>query len=388
MTQRSVRLLSDLVAIPSVSGRGNLAIIARIEEEFARAGVACERFVLESDAALPEEQARWSLLARVGPAPGPERGGLLLSGHLDVVPANEPQWTGDPFTLRDMDGRLVGRGSADMKGFVALAVEAICAAAQEPLSHALMVLLTAEEEVGAIGARDVCRALHAGGRPPLPRRTIVGEPTSMQVVRMHLGHAKARFTISGRAAHSGSPHLGRNAIKPAGPLLVRLAALSDELESEELPTAGYFPDVPYVSLNIARIHGGDAFNVIPDRCEIDVGFRPLPGCDDRAIMARVRACTDGLRDVTFTDLGVNPALLLEEDDAFLGEMLDLLGLSEAHAAPYASDAGFLSRELGCSCVLWGPGSIEVAHRPDEWLSAAEWQRAGDELHRLIRHFCG
>jgi len=387
MTQRSIDFYRSIVAYPSVSGSPNGALLDCIEAPLRRAGVVTERLILDEDAGKPSSEARFNLLARVGPDPGRERAGLLLCGHLDVVPAREPEWTGDPFDLRDRDGHLTARGSADMKGFVALAVEALCDAAREPLTHPLMLLLTADEEVGSIGARDFCRALRCKGAPHLPRRTIVGEPTSMQIVRMHLGHAKARFTVSGRAAHSGSPHLGQSAIEPVAQLLPGLLALRDALMEERPATSRYFPEVPYVSMNIARISGGEAFNVIPDRCVIDVGFRPLPGMDEQGVMDRLAHCAEGLESVEFTNLGVNPAMLLEETDPFLAEMMEVLGLTTAGAAPYASDAGFLSRQLDCACVLWGPGSIEVAHRPDEWMSAAEWHRAGDELARLIRHMC-
>ncbi|MCA9311263.1 MAG: M20/M25/M40 family metallo-hydrolase, partial [Phycisphaerales bacterium] len=280
------------------------------------------------------------------------------------------------------------RGTTDMKGFVALAVLALRAAASRRLTRPLALVLTHNEEVGSLGAQALVRDLPR--EAVLPRATIVGEPTSLGAVRMHKGHLKIRFTIRGRAAHSGTPHLGRSAIEPAGRLVVALAALRREFESVHTDTSGYFAETPFPVINIGRIRGGDAVNVVPDRCEVEIGVRLLPGMTAGPCIERLEAVARDATGMTRLEAEVindNPSMLLPESAAIHRAALEILGQTESRGVSFASDAGILSRDLDMYCILWGPGSMDVAHQPDEHLDLDELERAGQILETFINHFC-
>lgn len=375
-------MLERLVSFESLSAQPNGPIVDAVEGMLRHPAIRVERLPAGGAGA----DGCWNLLASLGPPPDGSREGLLLSGHLDVVPArDQPGWTTDPFRMIERDGRFIGRGTADMKGFVALAIDVLLHRADHPPPRPLLLLLSTDEEIGSLGVRRFAETWPKGR--PLPRRCLVGEPTSLRPIRMHTGHVKVRYTVPGRSGHSGSPHLGRNAIEAAIPLLSSLAALRRTLEAERPASAEHFPQVPFVALNIARVTGGTAINMIPDRCVIDVGARPLPGVDADGLRARLAACSLGIDGAAMEDLGENPWMLTREDDPFLQELSAILGTGEAGAAPYASDGGVLSRDLGMACVLLGPGSISVAHAPDESIDVAEWCEGGRVLRRIVDRIC-
>ena len=219
-------------------------------------------------------------------AAGPEDGdrGLVLSGHMDVVPAESEGWNSDPFTLTRRDGSYVARGAADMKGFLALAINRLAAADIPRLRYQLVLLFTHDEETGTLGARRLVD--EPGTIPPLPRAAIIGEPTSLHILRMHKGHLRLRLSLTGVPAHSGLPHLGVNAVEAAGRAIVGLSELRQALERERPSNAEHFAEVPYVTLNVARVAGGGAINVVPAECVLDLGVRLLPGMSADEMTAR------------------------------------------------------------------------------------------------------
>lgn len=385
-----VELLRRLVAFDSTSRHSNLPIADFVADYLDRDGIVVERNP-------SADGTKTNLVARVGPAVNASREGLVLSGHFDVVPAEEPEWTSDPFTLADRGDAWVGRGAADMKGFVALAVNAaidaaIDAAASGDLVRTLVLVLTYDEEIGTVGARHFVETW--GG--PLPRRAIIGEPTSLAVVRLHKGHGKTRLVVRGRSAHSGYPHLGRNAVEEAARAVAALAELRRELETEACPNDEHFPEVPYVALNVAAIHGGTAINIVPERCTVDLGFRVLPGMDAAEVMARIELrcgeVLDGLDGISWhlDPLSESPPMLLPESSDLYGFLCSLVGQTTTVSASYATDAGWLARggkAAAMDCVVWGPGTIEVAHRPDEWMPKDEYRRGGELLRRAVDRFC-
>lgn len=329
-----------------------------------------------------------NVIAQIGPE-STDGTGLALSGHLDVVPATEPEWASDPFELTERDGMLVGRGSCDMKGFVAIAVNAMLAQAGESLDAPLTLLLTADEELGSLGAKRLVDRREE--LPPLPGQALIGEPTSLGVVRMHKGHLTVRVTLRGKAAHSGSPHLGVNAIEPAWELLCGLAELRKHLEAQRtLPTSRFFPTVPFPVLNVARIRGGEALNVVPEACTVELGVRLLPGQESDGVRRMIEGIARGIDGDAHVDVNVineNPPMLTDEGATIHQRCCELLGQRDSRGVSYASDAGWLSR-LGIDCVLCGPGSIEVAHRPNEFVPIDEWQRARWIVDQLIGMHCG
>ncbi len=379
-------LLTQVIGFDSTSGRSNLPLADFIAGYLDRSGVSVRR-----DAS--EDGERVNLIVRCGPPGAPAGSGLTLCGHLDVVPAEEPEWTTDPFELSEQDGRYVGRGACDMKGFIAVAINVFARAAEAPqsLKAPLCLLLTYDEELGSLGAQHLVAGggrAGRGGSEPLPKSTIVGEPTSLRAVRLHKGHLKLRIVLRGRAAHSGSPHLGRNAVEAAGPILTALAQLRDELARQRPRNHEYFPEVPFAVLNAARIYGGHALNVIPDRCTIELGVRLLPGQSSDAIKRQI----EGLVRKIAGDSGAvevisdNPPLELPVDAEVNRTLVALLKQDRSYGVSFASDAGPL-QQFGLECVLFGPGSIEVAHRANEFVPIEEMERCRTVLEELVRLTC-
>ncbi len=375
-------LLTRLVAFNTAAPHDNLEIAEFIADYLDRPGIELQRHPSPAGDQV-------NLVFTTGPEVEPaSRAGLTLCGHVDVVPADEPEWRTDPFVLTETEDALVGRGSADMKGFVALAINALATAADRSLRHPLALLLTYDEEVGTLGARHFAETWPA--ERPLPRRMVVGEPTSLVAVRLHKGFTGLRVAVRGRSAHSGYPHLGHNAIEPAARAVTALAELRRTLEAESWPNAEHFPEVPHMAFNIGVIRGGIAENIVPDHCEIQIAFRPLPGMESKPIEERARAAVAAVLDGEDYDFEVRheaPPMLLAADSDLYVDLCHILGQSETVSASYATDGGWLEK-AGFDCLLWGPGTIEVAHRPNESMPKEEYRRGSEILGRVVEHFCG
>jgi len=378
MTDRD--LLARLVAFDTTSHRSNREMADFVREYADRPGIRIE----EQPSPCGE---KLNLILSTGPE-SDDRSGLTLSGHMDVVPALEPDWESDPFTLTERDDKLFGRGSCDMKGFDALAVNALVEASTRELAHPLVVALTYDEEVGTFGARHLVE--HWPKVAGMPRACIVGEPTSLKVVRLHKGHTTVRVSIEGKSAHSGYPHLGKNAIEAAARLIVSLRGLRHRLEQEGGALAGYFPDAPFVSMNLGTIHGGSAVNVVPDKCTMEIGFRLLPRMSHDEVMQRiVVACRNGagVDPYEVVEAGESPPLFLDESAPIYKALCRLVAQTETVSASYATDGGWLAR-AEMDCAVWGPGSIAVAHKPNEFMPLADLARGRELLGAVVREFCG
>lgn len=370
-------LLSRLVAFDTTSSNSNLPLVEFLADYLQRPGVR----VRESGYGEP---AKANLLVEIGPEIGPGREGLLLSGHLDVVPAGDG-WQSDPFALADGGDRWIARGACDMKGFIALAANLALEIDPAALRRPLALLFTCDEEIGTLGAQHWVESV--GHAWPLPRATVIGEPTSLRVVRMHKGHLKLRLAVRGKPAHSSQPRLGHNAIEGAARVLAQLGRLRAELEAEPCEHATRFPEAPFVTLNAGLIRGGTAINVVPERCEIDLGIRLLPGMTSRPVIERVRrALAASGEDCELEVLGDSPPMLCPEAAEVRRRLCALLGQSEDVGASFASDAGPL-QALGQESVLFGPGAIAVAHKPNEYVPKLELERAGEVLRLLVRDVC-
>jgi acetylornithine deacetylase len=306
---------------------------------------------------------------------------------MDVVPAEEPGWRSDPFVLTRVGETYVGRGTADMKGFLALAINRLADSDPAGLRRPLALLLTYDEEVGTLGARRFAEA--SGEMAALPGDVIIGEPTSLRVVRLHKGMIRLELVFRGRAAHSGYPHLGRSAIEPAARAITALAGLRADLESERPAHGEHFPEVPYAALNVGVVSGGSAANVIPDHCAAQIGIRLLPGMSAEETSERVRvAVARALPGEPFelTFLGESPAMMLDESAALHRDLCDLVGQHGTESVAFATDAGWL-QTVGLRCAVFGPGNIEVAHRANEFLPIEEFERGGRLLDEIIRRRC-
>lgn len=372
-------LLRRLISFETVSAASNRALVDFICNLLDRPDARISELAPQDD--------KSNLLIELGPADASERRGLLLCGHLDVVPAQEPAWHHDPFTLQSDDQGFSGRGTADMKGFVALAVDLLARVEVQRLQHPLALLLTRDEETGTQGARDLVQGW--GQRAPLPRSTVIGEPTQLAVVRLHKGHASFRLRCFGRSAHSGYPQLGINAIALAARALTALEALRAELATERTASSAFFPQVPFVPLNVGTIAGGAAINVVPELCTIELGLRALPGMDTNALFERVhgslaQALPAGSYQCEL--LQESPPLELSAETPIHQHLCALVGQQGSQSVSYATDGGWL-RLLDQDCVICGPGSIEVAHKANERLPRADFVAAGELLERLLQREC-
>ena len=345
-----------------------------------------------------------NLWFETGPAATGDGTGLLLCGHVDVVPATEPEWTGDPFTLRIEGDRAIGRGACDMKAFDAIAINLLRSAAEAGgLASPLAVLLTCNEEIGTIGAGRFARQW---GNRPIPHRTIVGEPTSERAVQGHKGHLSLSIEVGGRGCHTGFPDRGVNAIERTIPVLEALRGLRASMVEERAASSELFEETPFPVLTVAAVDAGSAINVMPDRCVLRVGARLLPGQSAEAFLSRLAAAIETagvavqVREgfehpipagevplaadaCLITATNDTPSYAIDPSDPFLAEVRAISNDVDGRGVNFGTDAGRLM-PLGCHSVIWGPGDIAVAHRPDEWISIEEMTRYRGRLGRLVR----
>ena len=373
-------MLARLVAFNTTSGNSNLPLADFLADYLDRPNVRIRRNP-------SADTSKANLIVEIGPAGNGSRAGLVLSGHMDVVPAGEPEWESDPFTLTARDGKLFGRGACDMKGFLAIATNLAHSCDPGALRAPLVLLFTYDEELGLLGAKRFAETW--GDVATLPRSTVVGEPTRLEVVRAHKGFGNVRITVRGVSAHSGYPHLGKSAIEPAGRVIGALAALRQELEQERPAHADDFPDVPFVSLNVGRVVGGTATNVIPDVCVIELSARPLPHMTWTEVLRRVHGAVVGVAEsdsVAVEEMTSNPGLLLDRKAPIYRALMEATGQARDRSVCYATDAGWL-QEAGFDCAVYGPGDIAVAHKPNEFVPVDELDAAREVVERLITRFC-
>lgn len=376
-------MIAALIGEPSVSSadprhdQGNLGVIHRLAEWAEDLG-----FRVEID---PVSPGKANLIATLGASSSADiPGGLVLSGHTDTVPCNPELWASDPFTATERDGRIYGLGSADMKSFLALALWAASAFEARDLQRPLVLLGTADEESSMSGARQ----LLARNRR-LGRQAVIGEPTGLKPIRLHKGVMMESIRVLGRAGHSSDPSLGANALVGMHAVMGELLAWQRELRERHRNPA-FAVDHP--TLNLGAIHGGDNPNRICGACELLIDIRPLPGMSLPALretletrLAATLAAFPGLRlEVRPLFAGVPP--FENPADAELTRTCEALSSHPAGAVAFGTEAPFLG-ELGLDTIVMGPGYIEQAHQPDEYLPLAHIPPAIDLCTRLIERFC-
>jgi acetylornithine deacetylase len=371
-----IETLEQLVGFPTVSNRPVTEIAAFLAERSERAGWRVEHFETEPGKA--------NVLCYAGPEANMEQG-LLVSGHMDVVPVAGQPWETDPFRLTEKDGLLYGRGTTDMKGFIAATVEALSGVDTTGLVAPVVLAWTHDEEVGCLGSAHLARHFKATGRQ-LPKHGLIGEPTDFRMVRMHAGHVTCRIRTTGESAHSSKPDLGASAIKAILPVLSMLESLEVELHAER--RLEKFLERPWVSLNIGTIQGGSAVNLVPDQCEVVVGYRPLPGDDPLSVANRIENRIRELPGVPGTEIAfevesVSPGMLTPEHTELQALLTPHASEPGTCSAPFATDAGNLET-LGVSSLVFGPGSIDVAHKANEYISAAALEKTVGIIEQLVR----
>ncbi len=352
-------ILEKLVSFDSVVGTPNAAIVEWIVAYLDRHGVAAK--VL----AGPEGD-RSNLFATIGPADG---AGYIVSGHMDVVPADAREWTSSPFRLRRDGDRLFGRGTTDMKGYLAAALAAVPQLVQAGLKQPIHLAFSYDEEAGCRGVPHLIARLPDLCAPPLG--AIIGEPSNMRAVLAHKGKAAARVTIRGRAGHSSRPDLGLNAIHAMAGVLN--AAIEQATRLTQGPFDAAF-EPAYSSLQVGVMAGGKALNIIPDVCTLELEARAISGIDPGALLDPIRTVAQGLAThgfvVEWDALSAYPALALSEQSPLAHLVAELSGAAPLGAVSYGTEAG-LYQAAGVDAVICGPGDIDRAHKPDEFILESE-----------------
>lgn len=367
-------ILSALIGFPSVVGQPNAAIAGWIAQYLGDLGVEAQL--------LPgPEGDRANLFATIGPRDVP---GLVLSGHMDVVPAQEPQWSADPFRLRAEGDKLFGRGTSDMKGFLAAALAIVPALVALKPGRPIHLAFSYDEEAGCRGVPHLIARLPS--LCAVPAAAVIGEPSGLRPILAHKGKAAARAEIRGRSGHSSRPDLGLNAIHAMG----RVIAAADEAASTLRggPLDPVFAP-PYSTIQIGTIRGGDALNIIPESCVVEIEARAIAGASPAALLQPVREALEGLQAEGFATnwlpLAGYPALSLAADAPIARLMARITGEAPLAAVSYGTEAG-LYQAAGIDAIICGPGDIARAHKPDEYITRGELAACVGMLERLCAQF--
>ena len=362
-------MLASLVAFPTVVGTSNAALIDFIRNFLAKHD-------MEAQIIAGPEPDRFNLFVTIGPA---DRPGFILSGHLDVVPAHEPEWRADPFTLRNENGCLFGRGAVDMKGYVAAVLSAVPRLVGMELKQPLHIALSYDEEAGCRGVPYLIDRLPSLCAPPLG--CFVGEPSGMVPVLRHKGKATLELSAKGASGHSSRPELGQNAIHALLPVLSRAAALPDELQRTGHQHDAFIP--PYSTVQIGVMEGGQSVNMIPDHASALIEARAVPGENPQGVMAPLMAMADAEDSVNAEIVSAYPALDLDGGSDLARLAAELTKSTPIEAVSYGTEAG-LFQQAGIPTIVCGPGDIKRAHRPEEFITFDELHAAQEFVLRLAR----
>ncbi len=381
--QSTLRILGDLIAFDTTSRNSNLELIDYVEDFLDQRGIASLRVDHEAG-------KKTNLYATIGPE---QPGGIVLSGHTDVVPVDGQNWRSDPFQMRERDGRFYGRGTADMKGFLAAALASIDHFTGLKLERPIHLAFSCDEEVGCRGVRPLIQ--HLVQHLPRPAAVIVGEPTLMKVVNAHKSALSFDTEVIGHEAHSSAAQQGVNAIMVAGELLHELTRTAHEFKAEGEGTSGFDP--PYTTVHVGTIAGGTAKNIVPRRCNFLWETRLMPGEDPDKVPQRLRAAADRLLPemkkispecgITTRLINIVPGLEPRAGSPAESLALHLARENATGAVSYATEAG-LFQQAGIASIICGPGSIEQAHKPDEFIALSELEACLAFMMRLGRYCAG
>ncbi len=374
-------MLSRLVSFDTTSRGSNLELVSFVEDYARSYGLSPRR--------IPNpEGTKSNLLITVGPQ---EPGGVILSGHTDVVPVDGQPWDTDPFSMVERDGKLFGRGTSDMKAFSAVILSLLPELTRRPLRTPVHIALSYDEEVGCLGVRpmiaDIVKSV------PMPRLAIIGEPTDMKVVNAHKGIRSFRTTVTGREAHSSQTDKGVNAVMVAAELIMHLSKLAEDMRRRGDPSGRFDP--PYTTVQSSTIEGGTALNILARHCTFQWEFRYLPGTSQDEVLESFN--TYALNEVLprlkriapEADIETKvrahvPALVAVNGCPAEALAKQLTGRNHAEAVSYGTEAG-LFQEAGIPSVVCGPGSILQAHKPNEFIEISQVEACEQFIRRLIDH---
>jgi len=375
----SVGLLRTLVGFDTTSRESNLQLIEFVRDYLAGFDVPCELI-------YNAERSKANLFATIGPAEHP---GIVLSGHTDVVPVDGQPWTVAPFELSEHDGKLFGRGTADMKGYIACVLELVPALVAAELRMPVHIALSYDEEVGCLGVRSLLAELEQ--RPVKPLLCIIGEPTELKPVLGHKGKLAMRCDVHGHPCHSAYAPLGVNAIEYAAELIGELGRIGQQLKAPEHHDARFDP--PYSTVQTGVISGGKALNIVPADCRFDFEIRALPSQDptqvvqqlqayaEQQVLPRMRAVSEHSA-IRFSELSAYPGLATDAQSQAAELIAAFCGSREYGTVAFGTEGGLFDA-AGIPTVVCGPGSMDQGHKPDEFVSRAQLDACDAMLQRML-----
>ncbi|MCD5978183.1 acetylornithine deacetylase [Pseudomonas quasicaspiana] len=372
----SRELLARLVAFDTTSRESNLSLIEFVREYLNGYGVSCELI-------YNAQKTKANLFATIGPAEVP---GIVLSGHTDVVPVDGQSWTFPPFELSEKEGRLYGRGTADMKGYIACVLALVPELIRNTLRMPVHIALSYDEEVGCLGVRSLLEVL--GSKPVKPLLCVIGEPTELKPVLGHKGKVAMRCDVHGLACHSAHAPSGVNAIEYASQLINELGRLGKALQAEERQDARFDP--PFSTVQIGVIGGGVALNIVPEHCRFDFEVRSLPVEDPRHVISALHAyaqnellpamrAVSGQSDIRLTELSSYPGLDISMHSQAAELIAEFCGSRSFGTVAFGTEGGLFDQS-GIPAVVCGPGSMAQGHKPDEFISIEQL----DACDRMLR----
>jgi acetylornithine deacetylase len=372
-------MMSQLIASPSIScsqahwDQSNKGVIQLLESWLSSQGFQCEIMP------LPHQPNKFNLIATLGSGDG----GLVLAGHTDTVPYDEGRWQSDPFALEERDQKLYGLGSCDMKGFFAIVLDTIQTMQLSNLKQPLIILATADEESSMSGAR----ALVEQGTLKA-RYALIGEPTSLTPIYAHKGIMMERIQITGQAGHSSNPSLGNNALDAMHEVMSELMIFRQQLKTNYRDVSFV---IDYPTMNFGCLHGGDNPNRICGRCELEFDLRALPGMSNQALMAEIAQLLPRIEEKTGTKIQLNslfpdvPSFYTPIESDII-KACEALTKRQASTVAFATEGSFLN-QMGMETLILGPGSIDQAHQPNEFMALDQIQPMQQVIRGLIERFC-
>ncbi|MCB5175165.1 acetylornithine deacetylase [Microvirga lenta] len=377
----SLDLIRKLISFDTTSRNSNLELIDYIRDYLADLGI-------ESTLVLDGTGRKASLYATIGPQ---DRGGILLSGHTDTVPVDGQDWQSDPFTLTRRGDRLFGRGTADMKSFLSIALAFAPAFAKADLKTPIHYAFSYDEEVGCVGVRPLIA--HLNTLPVRPRMAIIGEPTEMQIICAHKGKLAMRCRVQGKSCHSSLAPQGVNAVEYAAELITYLRSMARRIAEAGPFDEGF--DVPHTTVHTGVIHGGTALNIVPSECEFDFEFRHLPLQDPNTLLGEVQRFAHEVLEpqmravapeagFSWRELSATPALDVAPEDEVVTLAKALAGQNGQSKVAFATEASLFQKSGGIPSVVCGPGNIAQAHKPNEFIELSEVAKGEDFMRRLLQ----
>ena len=380
--KNSIEILKKLVSFDTTSFKSNLDLIKFIENYLNDLNI-------KSELIYDETKNKANLFTTIGPN---LQGGIVLSGHTDVVPTTKQNWTSDPFILTERDDKLFGRGSSDMKGFIAIVLSRVSAMVEKKLKKPIHLAFSYDEEIGCVGVHSLLDLIKK--KSINPEFCIVGEPTSMEMVIGHKGKHAYDVKVDGLSCHSGQAPNGVNAINYASKLINYIEEINKE-KSIKGPFDNDY-EIPYSTLHTGLIKGGTILNIVPKLCQFEFEIRHLAEDDPLEIIQRIKQYTEELlikemhNISSTTNIEINekinyPGLNISESISPVKQIKELLGKSSHKKVVFGTEGGLFKRELNLPTIICGPGSIDQAHKPDEFISIQQIEKGGTFIDKLINN---